>query len=88
MTDFTLVRLQKIESNMDTDLREPNEVLRSLHINYLEFFKHFLSIYFSVTARYWACTLSLPDNVESLIDLLLYSNGSVSSLLSPVKSQP
>ena len=55
VTDFTLVRLQKIESNMDTDLREPNEVLRSLHINYLEFFKHFLSIYFSVTARYWAC---------------------------------
>ena len=44
--DFTLVGLQKIESNMDTDLRELNELPRSLHTNYLEFFKHFLSIYF------------------------------------------
>lgn len=52
---YPLSGLQKIESNMDTDLRELNELPRSLHINYLEFFKHFLSIYFSATAGYWTC---------------------------------
>ena len=64
VTDFNLVRLQRIENKMDTGLRELSEVLRSI-TNYLEFFKHFLSIYFSVTARHWAC--KDEDGIRSLL---------------------